>query len=357
MPILARKHFESPKQARWALKLQDFDFRLRHLPGSKNCVADALSRNELAELVAIPPADVKFLYEEILPSGEVRLVDDGSSDNHFAKQDELNAKTDQILGPFDRDFLFAKGTCESALARCQRESPHIQELWEYRKKIEQLPEDNAFFRIRHKITFTDLKGQRALAQVNGKYLVPPEAETRALRAMHGDIVTHLSVDTMTRRMEHLYFPQKQEKIRAFVANCPACIHSHTKLAPLPVSHYPDGRGKCIAMDLVELHWKDLQTAECRICSPRSSAARCTCLLQSTLQRSGSFAVLEDKRAETVAEAFLNEVIPFTGVPHRVLTDRGTDFVNEVFELVFLACDTEHYPVTPGNKCGNGVTKT
>uniref|UniRef100_A0A2D4NUS5 Reverse transcriptase RNase H-like domain-containing protein n=1 Tax=Micrurus surinamensis TaxID=129470 RepID=A0A2D4NUS5_MICSU len=34
----------SPKQARWALYFNRFNFRLRHVPGGKNFMADALSR-------------------------------------------------------------------------------------------------------------------------------------------------------------------------------------------------------------------------------------------------------------------------------------------------------------------------
>ena len=45
------KYFQEPhklnrRQARWYLKLQDYDFTLRHIPGKMNTKADILSRKD-----------------------------------------------------------------------------------------------------------------------------------------------------------------------------------------------------------------------------------------------------------------------------------------------------------------------
>jgi len=49
------KYFREPhklngRQARWYLKLQDYDFTLRHIPGKTNTKADILSRREKVDI-------------------------------------------------------------------------------------------------------------------------------------------------------------------------------------------------------------------------------------------------------------------------------------------------------------------
>ena len=64
------KYFKEPhkfngRQARWYLKLQDYDFTLRHIPGKTNTKADILSRREKVDTKE-DNQDIQMLKEELL---------------------------------------------------------------------------------------------------------------------------------------------------------------------------------------------------------------------------------------------------------------------------------------------------
>ena len=63
------KYFREPhklngRQARWYLKLQDYDFTLRHIPGKTNTKADILSRKEKIDMKE-DNQDTQMLKEEL----------------------------------------------------------------------------------------------------------------------------------------------------------------------------------------------------------------------------------------------------------------------------------------------------
>jgi len=63
------KYFKEPhklnnRQARWYLKLQDYDFTLRHIPGKTNTKADILSRREKVDTKE-DNQDIQMLKEEL----------------------------------------------------------------------------------------------------------------------------------------------------------------------------------------------------------------------------------------------------------------------------------------------------
>ena len=45
MQWLAIARFEKSKLERWAMRLQEFDYKVEYLPGDQNVVADPLSRH------------------------------------------------------------------------------------------------------------------------------------------------------------------------------------------------------------------------------------------------------------------------------------------------------------------------
>jgi len=63
------KYFKDPhklngRQARWYLKLQDYDFTLQHIPGKTNVKADILSRREKVDTKE-DNQDIQMLKEEL----------------------------------------------------------------------------------------------------------------------------------------------------------------------------------------------------------------------------------------------------------------------------------------------------
>ena len=390
VPILARKHFESPKQARWALRLQEFDFRLRHLPGAQNKVADAASRNELAPLVAVPPADeeaaaatvaqqcdspldvfvarvASFPGEEEVERyttpfqrlvEQVRAVRSRELDNRRIHECELNMKVDDVLGPFDPSYLLLSSlkwfSLKSSIARVQAESPDVKQLWKFRTKLSELPESNQFYAIRSKLQF--LPAARIVYVDKQGFLIPQEAEMKVLRAHHGDVVTHISIEGMRKNMRHLYLADKDKKINEYVQNCPACLQHHRTPLPPPRSFYPDGRGECLALDLLELTWEDAYNEEVENQFSHYAGKLYVFVGVDVATKWPTIKVLTNKRAETIANVIVNDVVPVTGVPLRVLSDLGSEFIGDVTSNLFTALDIEHNTISKGNKGGNGIVE-
>jgi len=77
------KYFREPhklngRQARWYLKLQDYDFILRHIPGKMNTKADILSRKEQVDMKE-DNKDVQLLKDEMWSRktvGKIRVFED-----------------------------------------------------------------------------------------------------------------------------------------------------------------------------------------------------------------------------------------------------------------------------------------
>jgi len=77
------KYFREPhklngRQARWYLKLQDYDFILRHIPGKTNTKADILSRKEQVDTKE-DNKDVQLLKDEMWSRkivGKIRVFED-----------------------------------------------------------------------------------------------------------------------------------------------------------------------------------------------------------------------------------------------------------------------------------------
>ena len=74
------KYFKSPQkitpcQARWHELLQDYNFKLEHLPGKSNTIADLLSRRNDFEKGVNPNESVTLLPEKLF-ARKVYLEDD-----------------------------------------------------------------------------------------------------------------------------------------------------------------------------------------------------------------------------------------------------------------------------------------
>ena len=53
---------------------------------------------------------------------------------------------------------------------------------------------------------------------------------------------------------------------------------------------------------------------------------------------------------------VNDVVPVTGVPLRVLSDLGSEFIGDVTSNLFTALDIQHNTISKGNKGGNGIVE-
>jgi len=175
--------------------------------------------------------------------------------------------------------------------------------------------------------------------------VPPKLRDEVIRAFHEPpSMGHQGVDkTYNVMKQHVYWNNMQKDIRESIQSCEICqkykAFKHmtpSQRVPIPILPFEE-----VSMDIV---------------GPVPSSRignRYILAIQDRLSRWIVFTPISDQSAETTIRAFLTKWICVYGVPKKVITDRGTNFVSELFKELhnFLG-------IRPSNTCayrpqGNG----
>ena len=368
VPVLSKRYFDTPWQARWALKLQDFSFTLRHVQGLANAVADAASRRRDAPILKI------LKIEELRKDREQTLAE---------AEREMDKLVESELGVLDRGMILAPKAIprflpsqQNKVVVAQRNDPVISAMLKF-------PEDSVGFKELAKKNFPnalsnlqilDLPRSKLLVFVekgkesSPRWVVPAGVTRAAMRAMHGEGLCHMSADSMEAISEHLWWPNKRNELRDFVRQCPKCrMNPIYKASPPPRSVYPDQRGQAIAMDLmfIDEHKRVVKK------NPSSVFGATKKQLKHKLEEPSQaillvavdvatrypfVTVLPDKTAVSSANAILREVVSHLGTPKRFISDQGGEFANNLFDTFFARRGTHHYLVGAGNSEANGIVE-
>ena len=324
--LLKKQQFDSPKQARWGLELQQHDMELHHIQGKMNQLADISSRNPDAPVM---PA----LVVSKLSSVEVR-----------EKQEK---KVDDVLGPFDNEAMvhdFLHKTCNRNIQRMQKACPSLMELKKALKKDSEVcPDEYAEHRKELRLGADDVV-------VHGKagraWVVPEASRKKVLRAMHADGGLHSSIRRMRDMASRLWWPGKDDDICEFVRQCPhlTCQLRHKTLREPPRSLWPDVRGDTLAVDLAFLQ------------HPVTLLTHAFFVGIDVATRFPFYCEIERKTPSEVKLALDMEVLPVLGgYPARILSDHGSEFAG-TFEALCKSLDIEHAYATESTGEGNSIVE-
>ena len=175
--------------------------------------------------------------------------------------------------------------------------------------------------------------------------VPRKLRFEVIQAFHDPpSMGHQGVDKTYNAMKELVtWKNMQKDVRSYIQSCDVCqkykAFKHmtpSQRVPIPLAPFEE-----ISMDIVGP-------------VPNSRAGnRYVLVIQDRLSRWLVFTPIPDQSAETTIRAFLTKWICVYGVPKKVITDRGTNFVSELFAELhkFLG-------IRPSNTCayrpqGNG----
>ena len=132
-----------------------------------------------------------------------------------------------------------------------------------------------------------------------------------------------------------YMPHMKKRVADYVANCTTCAKVNKVPYRLPEVHstVPKAPMDFIAMDLIGNF-------------PPSTSDNVYALTAIDMLTSFVWAIpIPNKTAETIVAAFLKHIHKF-GMPRKILTDNGTEFVNQLFRRVATELGTEHLITTP-----------
>lgn len=274
----------SGRLVRWALKLQSFNIQFQYTPGKANVIADTLSRptckeenkdqcgvcSIVVDLPARSPADLRCAQLEDL---ELKKIISDLEDTSDA--DSVGMKRWS-----ERGYFMQQGVLYRYNPDVDSEEPQL--------------------------------------------VVPASLRPEILKECHdSDIAGHHGVDrTYAKVAKSFYFPGMHRAITEYVKSCAACQRyksSNTKpsgLLQTPVLHQ---RGEVLAVDLFGP------------LPPGENGERWILLVEDTATRWTELYALKDATSEACARTLIEEYFLRYGLPRRIVSDNGVQFVSAVMQ--------------------------
>lgn len=269
----------SGRLARWSLSLQEFDLRIDYISGRCNVIADTLSRPIVEEtLIAtitidLPTISPKDLRQQQLEDPELNKIivclENPTTEVDFKKWSE-------------RGFLMCNGVLYKFTPDIDEEEPQL--------------------------------------------VAPKSRIPKILHDYHdADVSGHYGVEKTIQRISgRYYWPGMRRTITEHVRKCLECQrYKTTNLKPGGVlqTPVPAQRFEVISIDLFG-PLPEASTGERWILTVEDYASRWIELF-----------ALADAKAETCAKCLINEIILRYGVPRRVISDNGVQFVGALMQQV------------------------
>lgn len=321
----------SSRLLKFRLKLEDFDFTIRYVKGTDNVTADALSRivitsDELKEIA-------KAVEVNVVTRSKTRLAAEGIDQPETVEV--LRRPLDVVeIRPVegikekveynkDKNEILFKSFTTDEYAR----EDTLLELGKIldRENIETL----AYYTNKSCADSEILKGLRSLKNVKKILMIkkPHKVIERATKEMilneyhmsptSGHFGSSKMYETIRRRY---YWATLKKDIEEFIKRCSACQRN---------KHGRKGREKLV---ITTQDTEPLSSIELDLVGPLPVDNKDFKYILSIHCKFSRYIVaipIKDKRAQTVAEAFINNFILIYGVPRIILTDRGKEFTAEL----------------------------
>ncbi|KAL5510913.1 hypothetical protein ACEPAG_4670 [Sanghuangporus baumii] len=302
----------SRRQARWALELSRYNFKILHWPGKKN-QADELSRQS-----DYMPEDKDNLGVTLLPPDTIK--------QQTLRRTEING-----LYRLETEMVTISDPIIRTIKRNYNSEEAKQEIMAIRKS-------NGY------------SCRNGLHYVTNALYVPPSANLRALlirRCHDHKLAGHPGAEKTIELVKRAYYwPRMEEMIREYIASCDICQHAkpirqyrNPPLQPLQASRQP---WETITCDLIT----DLPVS--------NEGYSAILVIVDKLTKMGKFIPCQGiPNAKQLARLFRQHVFKYYGAPKRVISDRGSNFtaqfLKEFCRLINVdwKTSTAYHPQTDG----------
>ena len=325
--------------ARWALKVQDKNMKIEHRPGTQHANADALSRDHPDDDMQVSTQDSEDSTIHI----QTLFQPDSSVD-----EPRINAICLEEL-PFDK------------ISEEQRKDAAILEFLNYLEQGE-LPSKES--RAKQILLLADQMylDNNILYKLNQPSSTSKHAELQdvlvAPKSLHADILAayhdapssaHLGFNkTVEKIRERFWWPHMLTDIKAYIAGCPSCnsyknpkVTFKAPLNPLPTASEP--------FELVGIDY---------IGPIRSTSRGNQYLLVLVDHFTKWVEAFPTKNASAIltANILTHQVFCRHGLPTKILTDRGKNFVGEVMSEVYKLMGIKKLTTSAYHPQTNGLTE-
>ena len=405
--------------ARWLEHLGQFDFDLIHRAGKKHQNADALSRADLAQEGKQPnPHEWEEFHEEVdnvedltpsrplelVPKVEVRMITraqrrklkekklaeekealekrNGDREltvlngdtgvpvktaevavpelDEVAEHSEFKLPTDEELGNLEEKFVLENA---DTLREAQAADPESRSLldwlkhsgWPEKNELDaQSPSLKNYISLKRELFIRDgvlfLRNQREEGVAESfRLVVPRNLRSQILELYHNSIYGgHMGVEkTYDRVRKKFHWYAMKKDVRIYIQKCLAC-EEHKRAgrkAKFPLSHYVVG----YPLDRVGMD----------ILGPFPITGRgnkYVLVIGDYFTKWMEAYALPDQTAETVATRFVNEFVARLGVPLKMTSDQGRNFVSEIMVNVCQLLGVDKARTTPYRPQSNGLVE-
>lgn len=305
------KHSAKGKVGRWYLYLQQFNLIWKHVSGVSLADADALSRMDQAEQEVAAPA-----------SGSVAAL----------------RRRRRVALPPAAEATTIDGSSFSAVSSLERlkRAQHLELASEVWSSAGDDPSS---------VIVEDVLYRKAPSQDRFVPVVPPSLVPDFLRAAH-DLVGHPGRDrTLQVLRTFASVPGDAKLVAGFVAACATCA----SIKPAEPVH----QGEMIVFEAKGFN--DVVGVDLVGPLPEDAGFVYICSIVDKFSRYPLYVPIKSASAEDAADAVLQWISLFS-VPNSLLTDRGTNFVSELFELLCKRLGVTHLRTAPGHPQSNGSTE-
>ena len=183
----------------------------------------------------------------------------------------------------------------------------------------------------------------------GRYmrvLLPQQYREQVINRCHAEVAHAAAAKTLARVQECYVWPGMRKHVTEYIH---ACVHCNTLTPPNP-SH---PRGKIPTPPTPFHTWGIDRVGP----FPKDRKGRQYLLTAVDHLTGWAEAIpIASKKAQTVQEAFMDNIVARYGIPTILISDRGGEFVNASFEKWLKDFGVEHHLTSPYHPQSNGMTE-
>ena len=299
------------RRARWLSHCLQFSYSVEHVQGKNNSVADVLSR---------------FAPTDLTSTASVCAASSPPQSSLFPLS--LSSSTSHARSSLTSDILLYRAS-----------DPFYMKVYERLSS----PNSTAKFSLKDDLVFYE----------GSRLLIPKHDNLRTrLIAEHHDTsyAGHLGRDRTAEFLSRgFYWPSMKQDVEDYVKTCDVCMRNkvvkHPQQPPLLAVTAP-ARWHTVVLDILGPFITN---------SPSSPDAN-TCILvfMDKLTKMLRLAACPQQlSAKKAAHLFIEHVFRHHGLPHRLLSDQGSQFTSSFWKHVFSALRTKLVTTTPYYPQGNG----
>ena len=313
---------------RWIHELSGYNFEVVHRAGKKNTNADALSRSEHHREPTKEEEDEQ--KDEFIQAFREFCVDDLKT--QIAKVEADNPRIKRI-------HRIAADLTKETLITEQKNDPVLSQVREWiekdkkptKKELDGEDEDlKSYLQILEALNIEDdlLIYRTKLNQITGeeaRRIVVPRSYIRTVFYWSHEHETagHFGINaTSLRAQRRFYYPGMMSDMKRMVMQCKACLAKITKANLKRGVHVPAKNGY------------PLETVYIDLVGPLPATIdqyKYILTIEDGFTRMAWAYPLKNKEGTTVARVFLDNFICRYGMPQRVHSDNGKEFVNKIME--------------------------